>query len=262
MDCTEYRLLMTARIDNELDAATMAQFAAHVANCPECEEEYEALSGLSSDVRMHGERYAAPAHLKQRILSALPHRPPVSREAGKWPWAWINFGAALASSAAFVVTLGLYMAAPTSTNGLEEDVVSSHYRSLLVGHLTDVASSDQHMVKPWFTGKLDFSPPAYDFAARGYTLIGGRLDYLHGRTVAALVYQHRQHIVNLFVWPEQGKDGTAQQSVSRQGFQLLAWSDHGLRYWAISDAAPQDLAELRNLLDAQIRGETSSGSQK
>jgi len=262
MDCKESQVLMTARLDDELDAAAMARLAEHLAACPGCTEEYDALLTLHAGIRAHGTRFAAPPHLKHRIEAALPRKSPVKRKFSRWPWAWINFGVALASSAAFCVTLGLYLTVPSATERLDEEIVASHYRSLLANHLTDVASSDQHTVKPWFTGKLDFSPPAYDLASEGFALAGGRLDYLNGRTVAALAYQHRRHVINLFVWPEKTADSVVPQSRSEQGFQLLTWGDHGLRYSAISDAAAQDLVEFRGLLEARMRKDSPPQSMR
>ena len=128
---------------------------------------------------------------------------------------------------------------------LAGQVLDSHIRSLMASHLADVVSTDQHTVKPWFNGKLDFSPPVIDFAAQGFPLIGGRLDYLDGRSAAALVYRRRKHIINLFVWPEQGRVGT--ESMTRRGYHLIHWTKDGMTYWAVSDVSGSDLSQFARL---------------
>jgi anti-sigma factor RsiW len=252
MECKEVQRWQGADLDGELDPPNAASLAAHRSDCTDCSREYAQLAALRSQVRESGTRYAAPAGLAQRVRAALPASQPAparaERPRARWPWAWINFGAAAAAMAAFIVTLGLVLAQPGANTRLDDELVASHYRALQVDHLTDVASSDQHTVKPWFTGKLDFSPPAYDFAARGYTLIGGRLDYLGGRNVAALAYQHRKHVINVFIWPEPAGAAAGEGARSEHGFHLLGWENDGLAFRAVSDAAPRDLAELRDLV--------------
>jgi len=256
MECKEVRRLHGADLDGELDPPNTASLAAHRGDCADCSREYAQLAALRAQVRESGTRYTAPAGLAQRVRAALPAPQPTlapaparaERPPARWPWAWINFGAAATAMAAFIVTLGLVLARPGDSMRLDDELVASHYRALQVDHLTDVASSDQHTVKPWFTGKLDFSPPAYDFAARGYTLIGGRLDYIGGRNVAALAYQHHKHVINVFIWPEPGRAAAGEGARSEHGFHLLGWTDDGLAFRAVSDAALPDLAELRGLI--------------
>lgn len=258
MECKEVQRLHGADLDGELDPPNMTSLAAHRSDCADCSRDYAQLAALRRQVHESGTRYVAPAALAQRVRAALPASQPApagvqaparaERSRVSWPWAWINFGAASAAMAAFIITLGLYLARPADSTRLDDELVASHYRALQVDHLTDVASSDQHTVKPWFTGKLDFSPPAYDLASKGYTLIGGRLDYLGGRSVAALAYQHRKHIINVFIWREPGRTAAGEGARSEHGFHLLGWTDDGLAFRAVSDAAPRDLAELRDLI--------------
>ncbi|MTW09113.1 anti-sigma factor [Pseudoduganella eburnea] len=260
MECKEVQRLQGADLDEELDAPNAARLAAHRSDCADCSREYAQLAALRKQVRESGTRFGAPAGLAQRVretlAASLPIAAPVQSPArtsalsprAHWPWAWINFGAAATAMAALIVTLGLLLAQPGASSGLDDELVASHYRALQVDHLTDVASSDQHTVKPWFTGKLDFSPPAYDFAAKGYTLVGGRLDYVGGRSVAALAYQRHRHVINVFIWPQAGSAGAGEGARSEHGFHLLGWTDEGLAFRAVSDAAPRDLAELRDLI--------------
>jgi anti-sigma factor (TIGR02949 family) len=258
LDCQESQSLMTAYIDGELDAATAIRFAPHLANCKACADAYRNLTALRSAVKTHGIHYSAPEYLRHRIKSALPravqHKKPV-----KFPWAWINFGVATACSFAFAVTLALYMTVPSAEDMREQEVVASHARSLMVEHLSDVVSTDHHTVKPWFSGKLDYSPTVYTFAEQGFTLVGGRMDFLDQQPVAAMAYRHGLHVLNLFVWPDAEHKDTPQAASSRQGYQLVHWSQDGMRYWAISDMNARELSDFVGLVKTQIQKEERKG---
>jgi anti-sigma factor RsiW len=217
-------------------------------------------------VKTHASRHAAPAHLRAAIGAALRgHAAPVLRRTARHDsrinrlrsrldrlrWAWINLGLAGAGIAAFLVTLNLYLAQPSRQDRLEQEIVASHFRSLMPDHLADVASSDRHTVKPWFAGRLDYSPPVVDLAARGFPLLGGRLDYIGQRPVAALAYGRRKHLINVYVWPEPGRRDAALSSAARQGFHLLGWRQDGMRFMAVSDMNAAELGEFGALLRAQ-----------
>ncbi|MDB5991163.1 MAG: anti-sigma factor [Herbaspirillum sp.] len=282
MNCNESQSLMSAYLDHELDAPAMADYAAHLASCQACSTAFEHLSNLQATVRSNAEAYAAPDSLRTRILSDLgtgklvnesvdesanefANKPAKGAEnksprrtfnifAGfnAWPWGRINFGIASLCSVAFAVTLALYLQAPSETDFLDREIVATHFRSLQVDHLADVASSDRHTVKPWFSGKLDYSPPVVDLAQDGYALIGGRLDYLQQRSVAGLAYRHGKHLLNLFVWPDQTGHDTVGKLTSVHGFQLLRWSHGGMAYTAVSDMSADELLAFEKLLIAQI----------
>jgi anti-sigma factor RsiW len=191
--------------------------------------------------------YRAPLALQSRIRSSLhaAHRP--ERHA-----TWTR-GFALAATIAAVSVVSwngaLLTAGPSENEMVAQEVATAHIRSLLGdGHLNDVVSTDQHTVKPWFSGKLDFAPPVQDYASAGLRLTGGRLDYLEGRQVAALTYAHERHVVNLFIWPAQSGQDAPPMAVSRQGYSMRHWMKGGMNYWAVSDIDPQQLASLTDLL--------------
>jgi anti-sigma factor RsiW len=224
-------------LDDELDPVASAEIARHLASCASCAREEERLRASSVAMRSGLETYTAPARLRSRLTSDLIETRPRA-----WtPWR-LAFG--MASAAAVVVMAGvawLSLLGPDVASGrLSSEVVSSHIRSLMVSHLTDVTSTDQHTVKPWFDGRLDFAPPVDDLAGAGFPLLGGRLDYVGGRSVAALVYGRRRHIINLFVWPRAGS--RPPQPLTHQGYHVLHGVAGGYEYWAVSDVAAPELA--------------------
>ncbi|HEV7556333.1 MAG TPA: hypothetical protein VGO00_12790, partial [Kofleriaceae bacterium] len=191
------------------------------------------------------------AALEARIKAALPatqvHASVPARRAWQWPLAI----GALAGVFAVVSTVGLYVALPSADERTGDEIVSSHVRSLLADHAVDIASSDQHTVKPWFNGKLDFSPPVRDLAAEGFPLVGGRLDYVDHRPAAALVYRHAQHTINVFALPaaDAKRDATPRTGAIR-GFHTVRWTQDGMAFWAVSDVDAAELGRLVALLRA------------
>lgn len=245
---------MEAHLDGELDASGAARLAAHLAECEQCRAAQKQLTDLKILVREQGRQHAAPAHLRTRILASLPQPPAAEKKSFSLfnaSWAWINAALAGGGALAFMFLLSIYMGRPSDLDLLEQDVVAGHARSLMVSHLADVASTDQHTVKPWFSDKLDFAPNVVDLSPQGYSLVGGRLDYIAQRNVAALVYRHRLHTLNLYEWPQRDHDSNGQIAVTRQGYQLMHWTQNGMNYWLISDVNAQDLVEFKNLLIAQ-----------
>jgi len=256
MECKHAEDLLSAQLDGALDAAQSAALAAHITGCPACQALAGQMAALPAQLSEFAERFRAPGHLRTRILldldrsrAAAPSHHSLAQPAlVGMPWRWISGGAAVLGSCALIASLSLYLGQPGAGQRLEQEIVSSHYRSLMANHLSDVISTDQHTVKPWFTGKLDFAPRVVDLTAQGFALAGGRLDYLDQHPVAALVYRHRQHVINLFTWPTASKVDSQAGAGSLQGFQTLHWDRDGMRYWAVSDVSAHDLEQFRQLL--------------
>jgi anti-sigma factor RsiW len=254
MDCKQSQEWMSASLDGELGSADHQRLLTHLDGCADCRATLAGMEALQGRIAAQATTYTAPPHLRHRIHTALQaeRAPQPQRRGAAWRWAWINLGLAAMATTAFAVTLALYLGLPSGNELAERELVASHFRALMPDHLADVASTDQHTVKPWFAGKLDFSPPVYDLAAQGYTLIGGRLDYLQQRPVAALAYRHRQHIMNLYVWPSTSPRDQAPQASERHGFHLLRWSQDGMMFSAVSDMNPQDLADFARQFRDQV----------
>ena len=262
MNCEEAAKLMDGYLDRELDPITSQTIEQHLRECPKCDQAYKIHGSLIHAIGNATPYYKAPAELRERIQSSLrdeiaelptrdvardtqplfPRRQPRPR-AILWEtsWNWLALGAAIIFAAIIALTLVPRLQRPGADQFLATQLIASHVRSRMANHLTDVASSDQHTVKPWLDAKLDFAPPVVDLAGEGFPLIGGRLDYLDNRPVAALVYQRRKHFINLFVWP--GKTGAARptMAMSHEGYQLLHWADPDFNYWAVSDVNANDL---------------------
>jgi anti-sigma factor RsiW len=239
--CADQELLLGGLVDNELDAANIAMVEAHVARCEGCREELERLMALRNLLRSEGVRYSSPETLVDRI-AALPELAPKAANDNRL-LRWLGPGAvgALAASLAIFVLIP-----PGADSIVDQEIVSSHVRSLQPGHLTDVQTTNQHVVKPWFNGRIDFSPPVPELADAGFPLAGGRLDSIGGKTVAAIVYHRRLHTVNLFVWA--AKEGS-ERSFVKDGFAVKEWSRNGLRYAAVSDIPPAELQQFHKLFE-------------
>lgn len=256
MICRETQELINGYIDGELDLVNSLEIEEHMRECQACALVYESQLRLRSAIADNSLYFKAPAKLHRRIQSALSESGKEKTPAGvKLQWRWRVVGASLtflALIALFIWSVGRLPGNSSEDNLLAQEIVSDHVRSLMVDHLTDVQSSDQHTVKPWFDGKLDFSPVVTDFAAQGFSLIGGRLEYLENRAVAAIVYKRRQHFINLFVWPSTHSEGaTSERTTSRQGYNLIYWNKSGMSYWAVSDLNTNELQEFVRLVQSQ-----------
>ena len=237
-------LLVQAEFDGELDAAQAAALAAHRRDCPVCQAAAAALGNARVLLR-DGLYQPAPDDVRRRIIARLEAARPAPAPAlrrlrlREWWSAGLGFGLGAACAAAFA-----FLIAIPSGSDLAQDLVASHIRALQPGHLEDVISTDRHTVKPWFDGRLDFAPPVIDLAKAGFPLKGGRLDYVDGREVAALVYQRDKHIIDLYVWPQAGGSSSAEELPQRHGYNVVHWRWNGMTFWAVSDVEPSQLADF------------------
>ncbi len=257
--------LLPAYLDQELGIAEAIGIERHLSVCPECQADLAAQSAASARLKRDGRFFRAPAELAKRIQADVRRSAshPADVAAGRfdrirpepgskpWKWQWMGAGAAAAFALMLAWNGSLYLWLASEPESLTQELVSSHVRSLQLGHLSDVVSTDQHTVKPWFNGKLDFSPPVPDLAPEEFPLEGGRLDYLGGRSVAVLIYRHRKHPINLYVWPSAGAD-TLPKAQDRQGYHLIGWSSGGMKYCAVSDLAASELADFVTLVRSKV----------
>ena len=245
MTCQEARQLIEAHADGELDLLRTLELERHLEDCAECRALYEQVEELRSAVRTHAPYFAAPEGFEKRIRTQLRLRPQAQPKTVPGTGLAWRLSALAAGIVGLVVFSAMFVSMLRRPAGetVAQQVVSSHIRSLMENHLTDVPSSDQHTVKPWFNGKLDFSPPVKDLKAEGFPLTGGRLDYLDARPVAALLYRRRQHTINLFVWPSPNSDSGPQISTIK-GYNLVHWTQSGMTYWAVSDLNSRELNQF------------------
>jgi anti-sigma factor RsiW len=256
MNCEEAEVLLHALIDGELDAGHARDVEAHIAGCPRCAAALSDYREMSKAMASADVRYTAPPELRQRIEAALPQ--PQAQVVQMPSRRSVLRGFAMGSAVSAIAATGLLAIVVRNDDmeRIQSEVVSAHLRSLQAGHLIDVVSTDQHTVKPWFNGKLDVSPPVIDLTAQGFTLIGGRLDYVDARAIGAVVYRRRQHVINLFVAQTASTERRAAKIEMVQGFNIRHWSDHGLNYWAVSDLAKDELAEFGDKFEAAMGSNT------
>jgi len=248
VSCEQGTVLLHAYLDGELDAARAAEFERHLGGCVDCAGALDAQKTLRSALARADLYARTPAALRQRVAAQVSARPERAAEHTMPAWRWLAVAAAFLL---IVFTAWRLLPRGAEFGGdsmLTAQIFDAHLRSLQPGHLTDVTSSDQHTVKPWFDGRLDFAPPVRDFSNEGFPLVGGRLDVIGGRTVAALVYGRRKHFINVFLWPHEASV-SREQAGSRQGYNWIRWRSGGFEVWAVSDAAPADLQELRRLFE-------------
>ncbi len=253
MTCDEAEILLHALIDGELDAGHARAVEDHIASCPRCAAPLASYGEMSKIIAGADVRYKAPLELRRRIEASLPQpKQAPSRRA-------VLRGFAMGSAVSAIAATGLVAIILRSDDEarIESEVVSAHLRSLQAGHLTDVLSTDQHTVKPWFNGKLDVAPPVIDLTAQGFTLIGGRLDYVDTRPIGAIVYRRRAHVINLFVAQTASAERRAAKIETIQGFNIRRWSERGLNYWAVSDLAADELAEFGEKFEASMKTGTA-----
>ena len=241
------RELLHAYVDGELDLANTRETERHLQSCADCRGTEKAIRELRSTLTSNATAYRAPAHLRRNVRAALRREAKSSRQTLS-PWLVFATGAAFAAVLLGAVLFQTMLGARGNT--IVDQVVANHVRSLLAAHVVDVVSSDQHTVKPWFDGKIDFAPEVRDLSANGFPLAGGRLDYLDGKTVAALVYQRNKHPINLFITPEPTSRSTSPTVVTRRGYYVFSWTNNGMKCWAVSDLNLNELREFTELVRA------------
>ena len=274
MNCEEATKLMDGYLDGELDPITSQAIEQHLRECHNCDQAYKTQRSLIRAIGNATPYYKAPSELRERIQSSLRKemaeqsngsgsipidaRPLIEKEHAEsrsilfgTSWNWLALAAAIVFAAVIVWNVVPRLQRPAADQFLATQLIDSHVRSLMANHLTDVASSDQHTVKPWLDAKLDFAPAVVDLSPKGFPLIGGRLDYLDNRAVAALIYQRRKHFINLFVWPAAPDETRTPKTITRQGYQLLHWIESDLNYWAVSDVNEKELQEFKQLFQEQ-----------
>jgi anti-sigma factor RsiW len=247
MTCDAARELLQPLVDRELELTQKLDIEAHVRSCVGCAEYLHDLTELRQTIREKAPYYRAPEHLAGRVQAAVRAS---ARTEGrpKLSWAWAA-ALSMASAAAILWGAIVLRSAGAQPDLVAQEVVAGHVRSMMANHLMDVPSSDQHTVKPWFNGKLDFSPQVRDLTDEGFRLAGGRLDYMSGRAVAALVFQRRQHVINLFVWPSPRAEAGGARVLARSGFNLVHWTSGGLEYWAVSDLNAAELQDFARIYE-------------
>lgn len=260
MNCREALEQLHAYFDGELELSRSLEVERHMNECQSCARALQAQATLRSALREAAPYYRAPANLRKRVRASLREEGRAEKPARVAPWGWLALGAPL--FAVLLVALALWAFTRGSVGAgrddlLAQEVVSAHVRSLMAYHLTDVASTDQHTVKPWFDGKIDFAPQVKDLATEGFPLVGGRLDYLNNRAVAALVYQRNKHYINLFVWPASANDA-GEKLLTRQGYNMVFWTGDQMNYCAVSDLNAAELQQFASLIREQPQPDASS----
>lgn len=251
MNCTETQRLLHAYVDAELDMADTLAVEQHLQKCAACLQTYNNYQALRATIKTGSLYFQAPENLRKRIRSSVLKANKTAFISHMMSWRGLSVAAVLIF-AVLLAVWGVTHFLPTyvEENALPQEVLASHVRSLMANHLVDVPSSNQHTVKPWFNGKLDFSPSVPDLASQGFPLLGGRLDYVNNRPVAAVVYKHQKHIINLFIWPStqntEGETGTT----TLQGYHMIHWTKSGMTYWAVSDLSLNELQKFVQLVQA------------
>jgi anti-sigma factor RsiW len=251
MSCDATPDLIHGYLDGELDLVKSMEVEKHLQDCDACAQTHQAIRSVRSVVGRSGVRFDPPANLENRLRSALRQQEEPEPKSFVNRWRWIGALTSLLIVIGLGWTITAYLNRRSASDLLAQEIVSSHVRSLMADHLTDVPSSDQHTVKPWFDGKLDFSPPVKDLSRQGFSLNGGRLDYISHRAVAALVYQRRQHSINVFIWPDTEAPISNESTSSTHGYNVIRWSQGGMAYSAVSDLNLDELRQFVQLLQEQ-----------
>jgi mycothiol system anti-sigma-R factor len=255
MNCRELIDLLHAYLDQELDVVRSLEIEQHLKVCSACSQRYQAQQALRRLIAGRSLYFEAPRGLGQTVDNAIRQASQTESPPARWTWdlglLWLRWLVPVAAAALVMVVALPWLVRGvrgTAEDHLAQEVASAHVRSLLANHLTDVASTDQHTVKPWFSGKLSFAPSVTELATDGFPLVGGRLDVLEGQPVAAVVYQCRKHFINLFIWPSALGADVGEKSLAQRGYNLVHWTRDGMNYWAVSDVNRSDLEEFAKLV--------------
>jgi len=248
VSCAKPQDRVHAYLDRELDLGKSLEMEEHFRQCATCSQAYEEGRRLRTALNEGGLYFNTPLDLRKRIRAVTRGAARSNAGARSFRWRAVAFGLPAALAAVIALSIVPLLRRPMTRDFSIDEIVSGHVRSLMADHLTDVASSDKHTVKPWFDGKLDFSPAVVDLADHGFPLVGGRLDYLGNRSVAALVYARQKHFINLFVWPSTSEGDLGEPTLSRHGFHLIHWNAAEMSYWAVSDLNPAELEDFAGLM--------------
>lgn len=250
MNCELPETTIHGYFDGELDAVRSAEFERHLEKCLKCQAALEGIDALRRQFQQSDLNEHASPMLREKISKqiALETKNNGRTQDLSWKrWFLVPTLGTLAAAAA-LITIMMFVIPSRKESALTAELIDAHVRSLQPGHLFDVESTDQHTVKPWFDGKIDFIPPVADFAPQGFPLVGGRLDVVDGHNVAALVYARRKHFINVFVWPERDQKTIGESSGSREGYNWVAGQSGGMYIYLISDAGFSDLRALKGLI--------------
>jgi anti-sigma factor RsiW len=248
MDCSHAQSLLDIYLDQELDPVRNVEIEEHLHGCAACAQDHGDRQMIRQSLKTESLYFKAPPELEKRVRRSLRQAAKAEAPVRWLSGSWFRIAAPMAVAALVVLILVPHFSGPSPDELLTQQVIASHIRSLMVDHLADVPSTDEHTVKPWFNGKLDFSPAVADPAREGFPLIGGRLDYLNNRAVAALIYRHDKHIINVFVWPASDGRQLVQTTKSQQGYNVIRWTSSAMNFWVVSDLEPKQLAKFSELL--------------
>jgi len=252
VNCEDFQKWFDSYADRELDLVHSLEIENHLRECVVCSERHEGHQVLRSALSNPALYFKAPPDLQGKVQSSLRGSAKAEAVPRIRVWRWLNAAVPVAVAALAILIIVPLLRGPSNDDLLTREIVSSHVRSLMANHLADVASSDEHTVKPWFAGKLNFSPAVVDLKNQGFPLVGGRLDYIDNKPVAVLVYQRQKHFINLFVWPSNSEADAETEMISRQGYNLFHWSKAGMTYWVISDLNRAELQEFTRQIQAQV----------
>jgi anti-sigma factor RsiW len=244
MNCQQAKPLIDFYADRELDAAAIVELEKHIHDCPACALAWRNAQTLKKSLKQDALFFTAPTALRRAIKAELRSQVETKSRWNFWNWNRLTTATTSVATACLALLLTLSLTRPSAEQRITQEIVSSNIRSLMADHMLDVVSTDQHTVKPWFNGKLDFSPPVKDLSAQEFPLIGGRLDYIGGRSVAALIFHRNKHVINLFIWPVNEKDSKPAVIASIQGYNVIHWTNTGMMFWAVSDLNGKELMEF------------------